>query len=107
MFTKKAAIQLVKDFVKDCEKVGVTFDRVILFGSYAKNEQRKYSDIDVALASDKFIGFGFEDRRFTAPINTKKKYLLIEPRTYPTDYFEKGDPFIDEIKKTGLEIKID
>ncbi len=32
--------------------------------------------------------------------------FVIETKTYPTDYFEKGDPFIDEIKKTGIEISI-
>ncbi len=30
----------------------------------------------------------------------------IEPHPYPTSKFKKGDPFIDEIKKTGIEIKV-
>jgi len=30
--------------------------------------------------------------------------MYIEPITYPTDYFSESDPFIEEIKKTGIEI---
>jgi hypothetical protein len=30
--------------------------------------------------------------------------VRIEPKTYPTDYFQEGDPFIEEIKNTGIEI---
>ncbi len=33
-----------------------------LFGSYAKGNPGEYSDIDVAVVSDKFIGDRFEDR---------------------------------------------
>jgi len=38
-------------------------------------------------------------------INLQNPYIRIEPITYPTDYFQESDPFIDEIKKTGIEIK--
>jgi hypothetical protein len=60
----------------------------------------------VALVADEFIGIGFEDAKYTAAINIKKPYISIEIKTYPTDYFKKGDPFINEIKKTGIEIKL-
>ena len=30
----------------------------------------------------------------------------IEPHIFNTSYFEEGDPFIEEIIKTGKEIKI-
>jgi len=31
-------------------------------------------------------------------------YTLIEAKTYSTDYFNQGDPFIEEIKKDGIVI---
>ena len=31
--------------------------------------------------------------------------LRIETNTYPTDYFQEGNPFVEEIKNTGIEIK--
>ncbi len=83
---------------------GLKLDKVILFGSYAHNLQNDSSDIDVALVSDEFTGFGFEDRKLFSKINIKKEYIDIETKTYPTEYFEKGDPFIEEIMKTGIEI---
>jgi hypothetical protein len=37
-------------------------------------------------------------------IGIKKPYTRIEAITYPTDYFQEGDPFIEEIIKTGIKI---
>ena len=33
-------------------------------------------------------------------------YVQIQPKTYSTEYFEKADPFIKEIQRTGIELKI-
>jgi hypothetical protein len=30
----------------------------------------------------------------------------VEPHPYPVKNFEIGDPFIDEVKRAGIEIKI-
>ncbi|MCD4788721.1 MAG: nucleotidyltransferase domain-containing protein [Bacteroidales bacterium] len=106
MLNRKGAIEKVDSFIKEIKSSGLNIKKAILFGSFAKGNQREYSDIDVALAADEFIGVGFIDRDYFAGINIKDEYMLIETKTYPADYFEKGDPFIDEIKKTGIEIKI-
>jgi uncharacterized protein len=106
MLTKKSAIKLVTDFAREVNENGTTLHKVILFGSFAKNKQHQWSDIDVAMVSDKFKGIGFEDMKSFVSVLIKKPYYIIEPRTYPTAYFKKGDPFIDEIKKTGIEIKL-
>jgi hypothetical protein len=37
-----------------------------------------------------------------APIT--KNYLDIDAQTFPTEYFYKGDPFIQEILRTGIDI---
>jgi len=58
----------------------------------------------VALVADDFTGVGFLDRQRFSSIGIKKPYMMIEPITYPTDYFEESDPFIEEIKKTGITI---
>ncbi len=105
MFTTESAIEKVKEFINELMKLGLKLDKAILYGSYARNQQNEYSDIDVALVSDMFSGFGFEDRMLFSKINIKKEFVDIEPRTYPTDYFEKSDPFIEEIKRTGIVIK--
>jgi uncharacterized protein len=104
MLTREDAIERVKKFTKELIETGMPLDKVILFGSYAKNSQQEYSDIDVALVSTIFSGFGFEDRKYFSNINNKKSFIDIETKTYPSNYFLKGDPFIVEINKTGIEI---
>lgn len=104
MLTREDAIERVRKFANELIEKGVPLDRVILYGSYAKNSQQEYSDIDVALVSTIFTGFGFEDRKYFSAINNKNSFIDIETKTYPSTYFLTGDPFIAEINKTGIEI---
>jgi len=104
MLTRNAAIKTVKNYAKEINKTGVNLRRVIMFGSFAKGTQHQWSDIDVALVADDFLGVGFLDRQRFSSIGIKKPYIRIEPITYPTDYFVESDPFIEEIKNTGIEI---
>jgi hypothetical protein len=82
----------------------INLRKAILFGSFVRNQQHEWSDIDIALVADEFIGFGYEDKKYFANINIRHPYSMIQTRTYSTSYFEKGDPFIDEIIKTGIVI---
>jgi len=104
MVTQNAAIEEVKEFAKQVKALGVHLRRVILYGSYARNEQRQWSDIDVALVADEFVGAGFIDLDLYG--KALLKHVDIQPKTYPTGYFNEGDPFIDEIKRTGIEIQV-
>ena len=102
MFTQKSAISIVTEFIRKLQSEGIDIQEAVLFGSYAVNGQNEWSDIDLALVSDSFTGFGFEDKRSFAKINSQKPYSIIHTKTFPTIYFDKGDPFIDQIKKTGI-----
>ena len=107
MLTKNAAAKKVKNFAREVKESGVRLRKVFLFGSYASGKPHSWSDIDVALVADEFTGDGFKDAGLFSRINNKKPYILIEAKTFPTAYFKKGDPFISEILKTGLEISIE
>ena len=104
MLTRNAAIKTVKDYANEVNKTGVNLRKVILFGSFAKGTQHEWSDIDVALVADDFTGVGILDTPRFSRINLQTPYIRIEPITYPTDYFVESDPFIEEIKNTGIEI---
>jgi predicted nucleotidyltransferase len=104
MLTQNAAIKKVKNYANEITKQGVNLSKVIMYGSFAKGTQHKWSDIDVALVAEEFTGVGFLDRPRFAKVNIQKPYVRIEPKTYSTDYFQEGDPFIEEIKNTGIEI---
>ena len=104
MLTRNAAIKTVNNYANEVNKTGVNLRKVILFGSFAKGTQHEWSDIDVALVADDFTGVGILDTPRFSRINLQTPYIRIEPITYPTDYFVESDPFIEEIKNTGIEI---
>ena len=99
---REAAINRSKEFVNELLSLRLNLRKAILFGSFVRNQQKEWSDIDIALIADEFIGFGYEDRKYFAKIIIRKPYSMIQTKTYPTAYFEKGDPFIEEIIKTGI-----
>jgi predicted nucleotidyltransferase len=104
MLTQDAAIDIVRAYARDIQNEGVDLHSVILFGSYAKGTQHEWSDIDVALVADEFTGWVYDDHVKFKSLLVKKPYILIETKTYPTDYFRQSDPFIEEIKKDGIVI---
>ena len=104
MLDRNAVIEIVRNYVNDIELHGVHLRTAILYGSFAKGTQHEWSDIDVALVADNFTGWYPDDKKLFPRVCIKKPYIRIETNTYPTDYFEKGDPFINEIKDTGIKI---
>jgi predicted nucleotidyltransferase len=102
MLTRQNAIDITKEFIDECRKINLVFDRVILFGSLAKDINNDNTDIDLALVSSQFTSDRFENALMIAPIT--KNYLDIDAQTFPTEYFYKGDPFIQEILRTGIDI---
>lgn len=108
MLTQKSAIEKVRLFAKQISESGIFLHRVVLFGSYAKNTQHKWSDIDVALVADNFKGSGYFDVALFGKTLIKKPFRSIQPKTYNTrDFSPSKDPFVEEILRTGIEIKMD
>ena len=97
-------MQYIYDFIKACDELGIKYKRVILFGSYARNQAHKWSDIDLALVSDDFSKHRLNNTEKISRALTK--FCDIEPHTYNATYFEDGDPFTETIKKTGIEIPL-
>jgi predicted nucleotidyltransferase len=102
MLTQKSAIDLVKNFVSDLINSGINLKEAFIFGSYSKNLQNEYSDIDVALIAEDFSGISFIDIEKLLPV--LRNYYIIQPKTYSTKDYLKGDPFLNEIRKDSLTI---
>lgn len=102
MVTREIAINTAKSFVRDCKSNGLTFYKVLLFGSTVKNQAHEWSDIDLLLISDQFGDNIFDNLKLYSRINIK--YPIIETHPYPTTYFKEGNPFIQEICKESIEI---
>ena len=75
---------------------------VILFGSFARNQQREESDLDVALVADSFTGFRAED--IQAFVQALVRHVGIEPHTFSPEQFTDWNPFVQEIKRTGIVV---
>ena len=103
MAGREYAIKKVKDFVEACAQNNIILNKVYIFGSVAAGVQRQDSDIDVALVSDQFTGFPFADWHLLSPIAIH--FPDIEPHPFSSLYFKNGDPFIEEIIRTGFEVR--
>ncbi len=92
----------VLDYVELIKKDKIPVKKVIVFGSYAKGNARKDSDIDICIISPKF------KEPFSAlHYLLKRSYRIksiIEPHPYHPKDFVDEDPLVWEIKKTGIEI---
>ena len=85
--------------------MNIFFSKVILFGSVAANNAHDNSDIDVALISEQFTDNPITNWRLLSPVKIiSRKFTDIEPHPFTKKEFEEGDPFIDEIKRTGIEV---
>lgn len=97
--------QVLKAFISTVAIQNPRFVKAYLFGSYAKNKARSDSDIDLAL----FIDNLDDDEKFDLQVQllllASQFDSRIEPHPWSTSEFNSGNPFVLEIKKTGIEIK--
>ena len=104
MITQEVALKRVRDFAESICGQYISLRKVILFGSYARNEQRQFSDIDVALIADEFTGFGFQDVGLISNAMIQKQFVDIEPHTFSPAQFTDWNPFVQEIKRNGIVV---
>ena len=102
MAPRESAIKTATDFVSECRSRGLSFYKVFLFGSYAKENAYEYSDIDLLLISDQFTDNVFENLKLYSKVNIK--YPIIETNPYPTREYLSGNDFIKEVEKESIVI---
>ena len=96
------AKEIVERYADKLRESMIPFTDVYLFGSFAKGESRKWSDIDVAIFStreetDEFI---IELGRLTREVD-----LRIEPHIFSeNDLKTISTPFVEEILRTGIKV---
>ncbi len=103
---KRFAIKVTNDYIINLIKHNYNIKQAYIFGSYAKGNYTKDSDIDLALVIS-----GINDL-----INTQVDMLnlrrntdetYIEPHPIEESDFNNDNPFAFEILKTGLKINLD
>ena len=102
MVTQAIALARVQQFLEEVRQLGVPLRKAILFGSFAHNEQHEYSDIDLALVADDFTGAAFIDMK--PFVRALVEHVDIEPHTFSPAQFTDCNPFVQEIKRTGIVV---
>lgn len=91
----------IKDYINTLLKNDIKPEKVILFGSFAKQKKHKYSDIDLAVVSDTFENDQYESLIKLSKL-TNRVADRIEPIAITSDQLEsKYHPLIGEINKYG------
>ncbi|MBI4243173.1 MAG: nucleotidyltransferase domain-containing protein [Planctomycetes bacterium] len=91
-------------YIKKLKKEKLPIERAILFGSYAKRTQKKWSDIDLCIVSTRFKD-PLRAMQYLWSQRLPKYQIRIEPVGFhPKDFSNSYDSLIQEIKKTGIEL---
>ena len=95
---------LAEEYAENVKRV-LPVDKVVLYGSYAKGTATHLSDVDICFFLNDFNG----KRRVDIigellELCGRYKGAYFEPNAFPTSEIERGNPFVEEILSTGIEI---
>lgn len=102
--SKIEAKKIVKKYSKKLKAKNFPFSAVYLFGSYSKRKAHSWSDIDVAVISNKLKRN--RDKNIIELWRAREGVdNRIEPHGFtPEDFKINEDPMVYEIKKTGIKV---
>ena len=98
------AMVLAKNYLKVVEKSGIDVEKAYLFGSFAKGKTWEGSDVDICIISPQF-GSNYQEEKSRLNKLALKIDPRIEPALFnPSDFGNKYDPLVAEIKRFGIQI---
>lgn len=102
--SKIQAEKIVEKYAKKLRAKNYPFSAIYLFGSGAKGKRSEWSDIDVAVISDKLKKDWNRNEdilwKYTIEVDSR-----IEPIGFTVKDFQNSfDPMVSEIKKYGIKI---
>ncbi len=105
--SQKQVIALLRKYLIVLSEEGIPIDKAFLYGSYARNEASKESDIDVMLVSkifdiknDPISGKAW---RLTMLVDARiEPYMVGEKKFHQDEY----SPLLQIVKQEGIEIKV-
>lgn len=104
---KKTLIKIVRKFSALLKEAGIPVEHVILFGSYAKGEAGKDSDIDLCVVSKSFGKDRLKEigilLKFAARVDGRIEAIPASIKAWRTD---KLSPILHEVRRTGVKISI-
>ncbi len=100
---KQLIYQEVQQYVSLLKDKNIHILQAYLFGSFAKGNADEWSDIDLALVTDRFIGDSF-DFRFMLTRLARRIDADIEPHPYLMSEFNESNPVAGQILKYGERV---
>ena len=100
---RQTVYRIIKRYVDALRQRNIKVAGSYLFGSYAKDKASEWSDIDVAILTDKFIGDSF-DFRFLLMKIAREIDVNIEPHPFLVGEFTEDNPVVAEVLRTGEKI---
>lgn len=93
----------IKKYLAKLDENGIHIKAAYLFGSYAKGNESKWSDIDIAVISPDITRDRFEERvrlmKIACEVDSR-----IEPAPFHPDNFVDEDPLAWVIKREGIPV---
>jgi predicted nucleotidyltransferase len=90
-------------YLEALKRHNIPIKEAILFGSYAKGNQREWSDIDIALVSEVFVGDRIDDkdkiRKITLSVSSEIEVIPFSPKD-----FNLQNPLAKEILTSGIRL---
>lgn len=102
---KKLIYREIQEYVSALRARDIHVLGAYLFGSYVKGRADEWSDIDLAILTDRFIGDSF-DFRFILSKIARDIDPDIEPHPYLVSDFNESNPVAAEIMRTGEKVLI-
>ena len=93
----------VQLFLDKLRRSGISISKAYIFGSYAKGQADRWSNIDIAIVSPQISEDRFEERVKLTKLAISVDNRL-EPLPFTPDTFSDEDPFVRKIKSEGLPI---
>lgn len=99
------AKKIVKKYANFLKQNKFPFSHIYLFGSYARGNFHRWSDVDVCVISGKFQGKNSVENKQQLWRWTREVDPRIEPFGLSTQEFKSGiSPMAHQVKSTGIKI---
>jgi uncharacterized protein len=95
---------IANKYLEEVIKSGIPVDSAYLFGSYAKGNSNKFSDIDICVVSKKFGRDYFRESVMLGNLANDVDFKIEAVPMTPDDMNDKYSTLASEIKKYGSRL---
>lgn len=97
---------IINRYANELRKMGITPERILIYGSYAEGHPREDSDIDLIIVSNDFKDKNLRERLEILGLAAGRIFEPIEAMGYTEDEIELKEEgsFLDEVVSKGIAV---